>query len=293
LGEFDLALQDYLLKRDEFDLSPPIDLDMIDFGQGFILGAANGVSGAMIEFLPNALSSLQGLSHLIWSTLNHPIQAPQQMLKASLEFCEFLRTADKEELAKICVPELHDLVTHWDQLDNKNRGELLGYALGNYGVDILAPVAALKGIKYVTAYRQIQNAEKLCVLEALSRSQTKAEMLEMSAKWQGNRKLQLSSLKIEMDKQGKHLVGHRNYDPDMRRAIWNHPNPQSFVDKLAGTGKRGYGTPGIAGYKEIVDCGEIIGYFVEEKTGIQIPTTMAKIHYSKKGVHIVPARPKK
>ena len=48
----------------------------------------------------------------------------------------------------------------------------------------------------------------------------------------------------------------------------------------------------IAPERERVDFGKIIGYYVDKTTGIKYPTTMGLIHYSKKGSHIVPAKPK-
>ena len=47
--------------------------------------------------------------------------------------------------------------------------------------------------------------------------------------------------------------------------------------------------PGSPNYKEIVDFGEFIGYDVDKK-GIKTATTWGKIHYSKKGAHIVPTK---
>jgi filamentous hemagglutinin len=49
---------------------------------------------------------------------------------------------------------------------------------------------------------------------------------------------------------------------------------------------------GAAGYREIVDFGECIGYSVRLDTGERIATTWGKIHYAKDGVHIVPTEPR-
>ncbi|MHB9941523.1 hypothetical protein CF065_07820 [Clostridium sporogenes] len=43
--------------------------------------------------------------------------------------------------------------------------------------------------------------------------------------------------------------------------------------------------------KERIDFGKIIGQYVDPITGKLYDTTKAIIHYSKKGVHIVPSRP--
>jgi filamentous hemagglutinin len=73
----------------------------------------------------------------------------------------------------------------------------------------------------------------------------------------------------------------------------NHQNPQKLVDDYAGTGIRsGNNIPGSSGYQEIVDFKECIGYSIDRETGQKISTSWGKIHYSDKGVHIVPTRPR-
>ena len=61
----------------------------------------------------------------------------------------------------------------------------------------------------------------------------------------------------------------------------------------AGTGEQvGKIKVGEPGSKERVDFGETIGQFVEEGAAAGVDTSVGIIHYSKRGVHIVPARPK-
>lgn len=50
--------------------------------------------------------------------------------------------------------------------------------------------------------------------------------------------------------------------------------------------------PGSISYKEIVNFGEVIGYAIDKETGAQTATTWGKIHYGKKGLHIVPVNPR-
>ena len=64
-----------------------------------------------------------------------------------------------------------------------------------------------------------------------------------------------------------------------------------LIDRRAGTGQAVAGEFGQAGYKERVDFGSIIGDFIDPVSGEVLKTTKGIIHYSKKGAHIVPARP--
>ena len=90
-----------------------------------------------------------------------------------------------------------------------------------------------------------------------------------------------------MGKQGKHIVGHNNYIPG--RSILTADANQ--LANSAGTGQQVGGTPvGLAGSKERVDFGQVIGNYVSPN-GQMLPTTKGIIHYSSSGIHIVPARP--
>jgi hypothetical protein len=61
----------------------------------------------------------------------------------------------------------------------------------------------------------------------------------------------------------------------MKSVCFYHP----ITKKFAGTDMKGNSVaPGLPGYKEIVDFGEFIGYYVDESTGVKTPTTKGIIH---------------
>ncbi len=292
-GDFDLSLKDYLASEKGFDLDSNQDSwEISQFALGITVGGARGLGEATAQFLPSICASVHGMGNLLWTTVSQPIEAPKQFAAATIEFCNFLRTSNKAELAEGLVPELYKLVVDWDDLSNRERGELAGYVLGKYGTDILLPVAALKGVKFVQAYHGIRKAEKLCTLETLAKSsKNKAALTEAAANWQEQRKIYFAKIQLEADKQSKHIVGSWNHE--VEKSIWNHPEPETLLKKHAGKGQKVQGVFGEPGYRERVDFGETIGYFVNNKTNEKVPTTMGTIHYSKKGAHIVPAQPKK
>ncbi|MDG9730373.1 polymorphic toxin type 50 domain-containing protein [Ignatzschineria sp. RMDPL8A] len=68
---------------------------------------------------------------------------------------------------------------------------------------------------------------------------------------------------------------------------------QKIVDQYAGTGRvipggKKFGEPGS---KERISSDRVIGNYYDAGLQKFIPTKNFIIHYSKKGVHIVPARP--
>jgi filamentous hemagglutinin len=64
-----------------------------------------------------------------------------------------------------------------------------------------------------------------------------------------------------------------------------------LVNAWAGRGQPLRGAYGQPGFRERVNFGVVIGLYVDQSTGMAYPTTNGIIHYSSRGVHIVPARP--
>jgi filamentous hemagglutinin len=89
--------------------------------------------------------------------------------------------------------------------------------------------------------------------------------------------------------QGKHIPGHNNFTPG--RSELTHANPSALLDQHAVTGTPLRGTPGQPGFRERIDFGEPIGFYVDPASGARAPTNIGVVHYSNSGAHIVPARP--
>ena len=86
---------------------------------------------------------------------------------------------------------------------------------------------------------------------------------------------------INPEKQARHLAesvkGTRSYlNPEV--------NAQQLLNEFGGKGH-------VHGHKEVIDCGRIVGYWVDINTGIAHATTRITIHYSTTGAHIIPAIP--
>jgi len=219
------------------------------------------------------------------------VHVSKDFLDATCNCINFIRENTPTEILLTLVPELQNLVQNWDTLPQMDRGEVAGQIIGKYGVDIFAGVGIAKCMR---AYRGLKKANDLLTFEAAAISQrNKAQIALEAQKRSGIRKQILSSnLKIQWDKQGKHVEGHVHFDPQNMKSIFTHPEPQKLFDNFAGKGMPIRGKSGAPGYQEIVDFGEIIGYAVEPETGVKISTNWGKIHYAKDGVHIVPTKPR-
>jgi hypothetical protein len=57
------------------------------------------------------------------------------------------------------------LYERFDQLNDSEKGKLIGYTVGKYGVDLFAGGAAVKG---VSTYRNLRTANRICTLESIA-----------------------------------------------------------------------------------------------------------------------------
>lgn len=143
------------------------------------------------------------------------------------------------------------------------------------------------------ALQRLKRANGILTLEALTSTAAQESALAAASEaWSVQRITKLKNVPIEWDKQGKHIPGNRTFNPDSIKSVWTHPDPQGLLKRYAGKGKKVRGILGEAGFKERVDFGEIVGYYVNAENGVKIPTSKAIIHYSKNGAHIVPSKPK-
>jgi hypothetical protein len=97
---------------------------------------------------------------------------------------------------------------------------------------------------------------------------------------------------LHMGQQGKHIKGHSNYIPGRSYITISPEEVQELINKYAGTGEIRFTKKGEWDKKEIIISDKIIGVVVNKNTGEEVLTTGFKIHYSKKGVHIVPYKRK-
>ncbi|MEK9495582.1 polymorphic toxin type 50 domain-containing protein [Photorhabdus sp. P32] len=103
-----------------------------------------------------------------------------------------------------------------------------------------------------------------------------------------------SNVSINQGQQNKHIPGTNEYkiasDAGLNKSIITVP-PQTLLQKI-GSGQQIGNIPiGTPGSKERINYGHVIGNYIDPQTGVSMPTTNGIVHYSKSGVHIVPARP--
>ena len=297
LGEFDKAIQDFLASGESSHFEFPDAGSSLEFSTGMLKGTPKGLLIALEEAPASIFYTVQGTSLALWAAVKDPKGVPKRLIEAILPIIEYLRKTDALTFAQDMVPEVRDLLQNWEKLSWNARGEKSGFILGKYGVTIFTPYVSANVVKAVNAFKELRRANAICSLEAATASAAnKAEILATAAKFAETRLNFFKKAKIAPDKQGKHIVGHKNYEElikqDRTPSIFNHPEPERLLRERAGKGiPEGEFNLG-SGYKEIVDFKECIGEYYHQDTKKFYPTSRGKIHYDKQaGAHIVPAPP--
>ena len=309
-GNFDQALQDYLMSDQGKSIST-VHQASDGFTKALIASTRKAASEAVLDFFPSFCSSMYGLNRTLWAihwsvnplnpqageNVKHFADACYEAGECIVEYC---KNMDENTLNE-CITEIKTLYKHFEQLSDKEKGKIIGSAIGTYGTDILmgslTGVAVIKGPQLVvnsgmSAFRKLKNINRACNMDAMVVSNANKKAVASSALQHAiKRESYFENIKLEIGKQNKHIAGTHNVDP--KKSIFEHSNPEYLLKKYAGKGRPGRGKIGEPGYQEIVDFEEFIGYNVCPATGAKTPTTWGKIHYSKDGAHIVPTMPRK
>ncbi|MBM3191989.1 MAG: hypothetical protein FJZ63_04995, partial [Chlamydiae bacterium] len=262
LGDFDRSLEDYLSSNIRSGSTDITSILTRSFALGLSKGVLTGGAQATKEFIPSMLASLQGIGHGLWAFAQDPIEVSTDLVQAARNCVEFIKQNTSKKMIASIVPEFAELLESWHKIEEKEKGEMVGLLIGKYGVELFAGTGLVKGMRL---YRELKQANHLLTFETMAISRRNQEIIKaVAAEKAAARKILLkTNLTIKPDAQGKHLIGHKNYEPWRNRSITEHPDLQSLVNKFAGTGiKKGPIRPGAPGYKETIDFKEFIGYFV-------------------------------
>jgi tetratricopeptide (TPR) repeat protein len=299
-GQFDLAIDDYLIS-DKTTIASISKTPSKEFTKALCKSLCQGAAESAIDFVPSLCSTTYGLGKTLWATAKAPVESTKAFSSACYEmgkcFVDYCKTVDSNTIDGY-IDHLKDLYNQFDHLNDNEKGELIGYTIGKYGVDIFAGGmvvgGAIKGGKVLvngaSAYRKLKNANRACNLEAMAiSSANKEKVVAESLKHAAERDAYFKNVKYNFDAHNKHVAGHNDYKEF--RSVWEHPDPEGLLKKFAGKGIPHRGEPGLPNYKEAVNFGEHVGIW-KDKAGKQfLPTTRGTIHYSNKGAHIVPSHP--
>ncbi len=160
LGQYDRSLEDY--KQFTAQTPKTHSLSVSEFSYGIAKGLPKGV-----------YESGKGMLVFVAEFVQNPIQTSVQLFDSGTQLVNLARNDQWGVIAEALSPEMHKLVKEWDTLPPKEKGELMGYALGKYGIDFLAPGAVAKlasksaksAQELAAICKNIQRAQETLVLE--------------------------------------------------------------------------------------------------------------------------------
>ena len=93
---------------------------------------------------------------------------------------------------------------------------------------------------------------------------------------------------VNWGQQEKHFLGHSRFELGRSELT---ADPRKLVPRAGSGDPVGRVPRGQPGFRERIDFDEVIGTWVDD-AGNQMPTTRGILHYGKRGIHIVPSRPR-
>lgn len=291
IGEFEQSIDNYLASNKNGGALKTKLKPSSSIKESILKGLEEGCTESIVDFVPSLCNSVYGLCASLWVFANHPINSTNNFVNACYDIAncvhEFRKNVDLEEIESYPI-EIQRLYGQFDRLSESEKGHLVGYLVGKYGIDIFAGGAAIKS---VATFKKLKDANRMCMLEMMTLSPVNKEaIITSSLKHKSQRDAFFNKVKINVDRQNKHVPGNHNYASG--KSIFQHSDPQSLIDKFAGKGRpTGNRVPGCPDYREKINFEEFIGYHINPKTGTETATSWGEIRYSKDGAHIVPAYP--
>lgn len=306
-GQFDQAFSDYIssnydkkIKQSKFKISK-------EFNQSLLKGITDGCKEGIVNFVPSLCNSIYGLEKTLWANAQlkdflfpGPYFA-NAAYNAMTSFIDICKSVDQQMINE-CVDELKVLYQQFNQLNDTEKGHLIGYSIGKYGIEIFGFMTASKvigeaAIKASNSYYNLRRANRICNFETMCRSEAERKAIVASSLMhEVERSSYFKNVKIHWDRQGKHVPSAHNFETGRGTILIDRSLLESLVKKHAGKGQKVLGNLGEAGYKERVDFGIIIGDYAQEIKGQPtkyFPTSKGIITYAKDGsAHVYPTNPK-
>lgn len=98
------------------------------------------------------------------------------------------------------------------------------------------------------------------------------------------------STRVNVQKQNRHILGHKSHTPDRSYIFGSVADAQRLVDEYSGKGQLIPQPDGRWTRKERITCEYPVGVHIDKRTGTQTVTNKATIIYSKTGTHVMPRK---
>jgi len=161
-GDFNLAIDDYLKSDSKISKLDESDFSSLNFAKRLIVGMVNGETDKNLEIGSSGHGTVYRLTNVHWAFTTNPIDCSKEMVIACKNCINFIKEEIKSESLQELVPELKELVSNWDNFDDEKKGELIGYVIGKYGIDVFVMHGSIKAAK---VYRDLKKANAMLTFE--------------------------------------------------------------------------------------------------------------------------------
>lgn len=177
------ALNDFEIFNSQLN-QIPIDNPLVV--HEFCIGLARGLPYGLYE-------SGEGFVFFMSDFIRHPVATSRQLVESISALVKLAADDEWGIIAEVLSPELCNVVQNWESLSSDQRGELIGFAVGKLGGDVVVPGAFAKvAAKSVTKAKQlgaicknIKIATETLALETMSEIGSSAKVSEVISKGRG------------------------------------------------------------------------------------------------------------
>ena len=210
-----------------FLASPSLNSVNSLFSQGLVIGIFKGSANGAAEFFPSIWSCCKAILRSLWTFVCSPIQTSTEMITATYAMGDYLSKTDS--LLELAIPEIRELSSTWEQLDEFSKGMKIGGIIGKYGIEIFGPSLIIKGTKgftHLSKWKDLNRANVMMTLECYASSETaEATILKECEKLATAR-----GALIEAAKAGKIIIKSPNVIPH----VMQHKHGWDKIIKLTG-----------------------------------------------------------
>lgn len=184
-GNPQAALADYHMYSEEEDVAwyLPINerMEMYEFTESLMGGVVTGANKAAHEFVPTLLKTPQALGQFAWSAVTDSPQWVSELGLKVYDFFDHLYTADRQTITEELIYPLYEFGEKWTTISNQEKGQIIGSVIGQYGFDIFAGTAALKGIQAVKQFHEVKKLNKIATFVETPVMSTEEKVRQINA----------------------------------------------------------------------------------------------------------------
>lgn len=148
------------------------------------------------------LCSAQGLANGIWSFVLSPVEVSRDLVDTFKSIHSFIQDHTIYENLRACMPEIEDLKTKWDSINELERGKLIGNLVGKYGTDAFLMAGTAKGVKL---FQEMRMANATMTLESMKTLEKRKKLESISNSWKAKTNEGLKKIKTDSIRNDKAL----------------------------------------------------------------------------------------